>query len=142
MLDLSSSQPFQDPLFLQQHQTVNEKNWFEYFKNHHEFDQNCLNIQKNLLGTLSSEEDFIREEITGIVYLYQKIDSKLFLIKKVDVYGPGASVLKVYVVINNLIFSGVHLKTLLSVKVANISHSLGGMVDSLIDSDEFSEDED
>ena len=140
-MELSSAPPFMDPFFLQENPIIDEKNWFEYFKKHHEFDQNCLNIQRNLRGTLLREEDFIREGIQGIVYLFKRIDSKMFLIKKVDIYSEDWSVLKVYVVVEQMIFSGVNLKALLSMKIANIGYHMNGIVNSLVDKEDFSDDE-
>ena len=141
MLDLSSSQPFMDPEFLKVHPVIDEKNWFEYFKRHDEFDQNCLNIQKNFKGTLWKEEDFINDEIRGVVYIFKRMDPKMFLIKKVDIFGEDWSVLKVYVVIEGMIFSGVNLKKLLSVKIANLGFLLGGMIESLVETQDFSDED-
>ena len=115
---------FVDWEFLERQKLIDERNWFSYFQKHHLFDSDCLNIQKGFQNRIMREEDYVKRGLKGPVYLFERVDSKMFIIKKTNIFKEDWALLEVYVVVNNCVFTAANLKGLLGIRVGNIGSSL------------------
>ena len=121
--------------FLETSPKINSFNWINYFQNHPDFDNSCLNL-KFLHEPKISVKYFLEKKENGIFYTFEILENcSISQISKFLIDDKKCYLLKIYYLFENKIFDSANLKSTLLQKSANIGVLLNKAVELAFEED-------
>ena len=115
------------------HGAISESNWLEYLQMYPEFDSNCINNTHHSAGDLTLA---LARESGRMGFFYEcKRVQNILIISKYELQKNSTTLMGVYFIHDNFVFTAKNLKELFYRKCGNIASILGDISDSFANAD-------